>query len=181
MKKPITYLALVGVLVIIFGTIYVVVQQAQRSDANYPQIQMSEDMAAQIGSNKDPHLASTLTPVDMRASLAPFTIVYDAKGNVVSGSGYLDRKVPKAPAGMLSDSSGKTYNAVTWQPADGVRIASVTVQAGKYYVLSGRSLTEVEKNENRTLQLSIIGGILALLVVAAAVVAKTVASEPARH
>ena len=180
-RKQIVYLAIVGVLVVIFGTIYTVVQQAQRSDANYPQIQMAEDMAAQIDSNKDPHIASTLSPVDMQSSLAPFTIVYDQKGNVVSGSGYLGKKVPKAPLSMLEKSKGKTYNAVTWQPAGNVRIASVTVAAKDYYVLSGRSLTEVEKNENHTLQLSLIGGVLALLVVAAAVVAKTVAAEPARH
>lgn len=181
-RKVITYLAIVGVIVVIFGTIYAVVQQVQRSDANYSQIQMSEDMAAQIDSAKDPHIASTLTPVDMRASLAPFSIVYDKKGNVVSGSGYLDKKVPAASVGMLENSKGKTYNAVTWQPADGVRIASVTVATKSgYYVLSGRSLTEVEKNENHTLQLSLIGGILALLVVVAAIVARTVAAEPVQH
>ena len=109
MKKRITYLGILGVLVVIFGTIYGVVQQAQRSDANSPQIQMSEDMAAQVRGLKDPHLASTLAPVDMRNSLAPFTIIYDTKGKVVGGSGYLDKKVPKAPAGMLQDSQGKTY------------------------------------------------------------------------
>ncbi|MGH7192333.1 MAG: hypothetical protein ACREJM_02225 [Candidatus Saccharimonadales bacterium] len=190
MKKQINLVAIAAVLVIIFGTIYAAVQQGQRRDANYPQIQMAEDTAAQIDANKDPHAASLLGPVDMSSSLAPFTIVYDGKGNVVAGSGYLGKKVPKAPLDMLKASKGKTYHAVTWQPQTGVRIATVTVAAevqGKkttqdYYVMSGRSLTEVEKNENRTLWIAVAGGILSLLVVAAAVVVKSVLpGQPGRQ
>lgn len=177
-------LAVVGVLVVVFGTIYAAVQQAQRSDADYPQIQMSEDTAAQIRGGKDPHLSSLLAPVDMSESLAPFTIVYNSRGNVISGSGYLGKSVPRAPLSMLEDSKGKDYNAVTWQPRSGVRIATVTVAAQardkkntvQYYVMSGRSLEEVEKNENRTLLVAAIGGVLSLLIVAAAVFAKSIAA-----
>jgi hypothetical protein len=115
MKRLITLLAAVGVIIIIFGTIYGVVQQAQRNDANSPQIQMAEDTAAQIKGGADPYIASTLSPVNMRVSLAPFTIVYDGKGNPVSGNGYLDGKVPKAPLDMLQDSRSKDYHAVTWE------------------------------------------------------------------
>lgn len=163
MKKLIAGLAGVGILVIIFGTIYGVAQQIQRSDANSPQIQMAEDTAMQINSGKDPHVASILPPVNMNASLAPFTIVYDKNGNVVSGSGYLNGKVPKASLSMLKASNGKDYSAVTWEPQKDVRIAAVTVAAKDYYVLSGRSLTEVEKNESHTFQLAFIGGMVALL------------------
>lgn len=95
MKKLITVLAVIGIIVIVFGTMYGIVQQAQRNDANYPQIQMAEDTAALIGGGTDPYVASTLSPVNMKSSLAPFTIVYDKKGNVVSGSGYLNGKVPR--------------------------------------------------------------------------------------
>ena len=179
MKRQITALAVIGILVVIFGTMYAVVQQAQRSDANYPQIQMSEDMAAQINGSADPHIASTLSPVDMAASLAPFTIIYDAKGDVVSGSGYLHGKVPKVPLGLLSASRGETFNAVTWQPQKGVRVATVTVATKNYYVMSGRSLKEVEKNEDRTLVISLVGGVLSLLVFGAAIAARMLDVETA--
>ena len=177
MKKLIAGLSAVGILIIIFGTIYAVAQQVQRSDANYPQIQIAEDAAAEINTNHDPYTASILTPVDMRSSLAPFTIVYDKTGHVVSGSGYLNGKVPKAPLGMLADSKGETYHAVTWQPQKDVRIASVTVAAKNYYVLSGRSLTEVEKNETNTLQIALIGGILSVLALGVAIVARILGTE----
>ena len=169
LKRLITELAVVGILVVIFGTIYATVQQAQRRDANYPQIQLAEDTAAQLGTVNGPTAPSSMAPVDMKASLAPFVIVYDAKGRVVSGSGYLNGRVPSASLSMLQEARGQDYNAVTWQPANGVRIASVTVATKNYYVLSGRSLKEVEKNEDHTLQIAFVGGILALILVMAAV------------
>lgn len=183
-KQLINFVAALAILVVIFGTMYAVVQQSQRRDANYPQVQMAEDTAAQLKGGVDPYVASTLSPVDMQASLAPFTIVYDFKGNVVSGSGYLDKKVPKAPLGLLEASKGTTYHAVTWEPKGGVRIAAVVVPAQvtskkttkTYYVLSGRSLTEVEKNENKTLLITVVGGVLSLLIAAGAFYAKQLSS-----
>lgn len=177
MKPRITIATIVGLLVIIFGTIYVVVQQAQRNDANYPQIQLAEDQATQITRNNNPYVASAMAPVDMKSSLAPFVIVYDHSGKVVSGSGYLNGKVPKPPAGILSEAKGQAYNAVTWQPGNGVRIAAVTVTANNYYVLSGRSLTEVEKNESETFKLTFVGGMLSLLVLVAALVGRRVSGS----
>ena len=177
MKKLIAGLSVVGILIIIFGTIYAAVQQSQRSDANYPQIQIAEDQAAQIKNAYDSQAASSLSPVDMRSSLAPFTIIYNKTGQVVSGSGYLDGKVPQVPLGVLADAQGKTYNAVTWQPQKGVRIAAVVVAAKDYYVLSGRSLAEVEKNEDHTLQVTLIGGVLSLLLLGVAIVARILGTE----
>ena len=177
-RRYINFIAGIAALVVVFGTIYAVGQQAQRDNANYPQIQMAEDAAAQIKAGHDPHISSTLPPVDMDSSLAPFTLVYDAKGKVVSGSGYLGGKVPAAPLGLLQSAKGKDYNAQTWQPKDGVRIAAVTVTADKYYVLSGRSLTEVEKNENHTFWLAFMGGVLAMLILVVAIAARSVV--PAR-
>jgi hypothetical protein len=176
MKKLIAGLSAVGILVVIFGTIYTVVQQAQRNDANYPQVQIAEDTAAALNKG-DPPLAIAGGNVNIATSLAPFTIIYDKKGNIFLGSGYLNNKTPKAPPSMLAESRGKPYNAVTWQPQKGVRIASVTVAAKNYYVLSGRSLAQVEKNETHTLQLSLVGGILSLLVLGAAIVAIILVSD----
>lgn len=177
MKQRITLAAAIGVLVIIFGTIYGVGQQIQRSDANYPQIQLAEDKAAQLNTDPSAKFLRSLPHIDMRTSLAPFTIVYDKAGNVISGSGSLDGSVPKAPMGILTAAQGQPYHAVTWQPDKNVRIAAVTVDARGYYVLSGRSLTEVEKNESKTFRIALLGGILSLVVVGAAVVAKKAISK----
>src|SRR4051812_12961500 len=115
MKRLLPWFAAMGLLVVIFGTIYGVVQQAQRSDANYPQIQLAQNLAYTLDRRNE--LALPLDGhVDIAKNLAPFTIVYDKKGNVVSGSGYLDGKVPKAPLGTLKAAEGQDYHAVTWEP-----------------------------------------------------------------
>jgi hypothetical protein len=176
MKKLIAGLCAVGVLVIIFGTIYTAVQQAQRNDANYPQIQIAEDTAAALNKG-DPPVALANPNVNIATSLAPFTVIYDKKGNVFLSSGYLNNQAPKAPLSMLEASKGKTYHAVTWQPQKNVRIASVTVAAKGYYVFSGRSLTEVEKNETHTLQVALIGGILSMILLGAAIVVKVLGTD----
>lgn len=163
MKRFIPLFGAASILCIVFGTIYVTVQQAQRHDANYPQIQIAADAAAALDRGAKP--ASLVgQAVDLNSSLAPFLIIYDKSGHVVTGSGYLNQRLPPAPYGILTAAQGKAYHAVTWQPQERVRIASVTVAANSYYVLSGRSLEQVEANENETFGLALIGGIASLLV-----------------
>lgn len=172
MKKLIPWLGASLVVVITFGTIYAAVQQSQRRSANYPQIQIAEDAATALDKGAGPaSLASG--KVDIGRSLAPFIIVYDKSGKAVAGSGYLQGKIPQAPIGILAAAKGKDYSFVTWQPAGDARIAAVSVAAHNYYVLSGRSLKEVEKNENQTLQLVLLGGIASMLTLAVSFAAVT--------
>jgi len=166
MRKLSIWLGPAIILFIIFGTIYVVVQQAQRRDANYPQIQLAEDTALSLDQGTKP---ATLTTgnIDINISLAPFIEIYDKSGRALAGSGYLDGSLPAVPYGILTAANGKTYHMITWEPKSGIRIAAISVADQGYYVLSGRSLTEVEKNETATLQLSALGGLASLLVLAA--------------
>jgi len=167
-----TWFAVVLVIVIIFGTIYAVGQHGLRMDANMPQIQLAEDTAAQLTKGAQP-AALVQGSVAMDKSLAPFTNIYDQYGNSIVGEGMIDGTVPAFPGGVLKASQGVSYHTVTWQPQNGVRIAAVAVQAGNYYVVSGRSLTEVEKNEDQALQLSALGGIASLVVLSIAVLLGT--------
>jgi hypothetical protein len=161
MKKYASILTIGFILVIIFGTIYVTVQQSQRSGADWPQIQLAEDGAVLLNKNQPPRMFSG-TFVDISKSLATFTNIYDLAGDPVTGSGYLNGSLARVPKGILTAADGTDYHHVTWEPKSGIRIAAVTVRADKYYVLSGRSLGDVEKNESKTLVLSIVGGLLSL-------------------
>ena len=118
-------------------------QQSWRQGANLPQDAMAHAVASDLLSGKKP---SDVTQgyIDMSNNLAPFVIIYDQFGKVVSGNGYLDNSVPQVPIGVLAASKGGKTNKVTWQPNSTVRIASVSVQSGNYYVLGGRSLKDVE-------------------------------------
>src|SRR4051812_19810300 len=109
MRKYLPWLGTLLVLIVGFGTVYAAVQQSQRSAANSPQIQLAQDSSAELNRSDDPDFLLT-GHVDFKNSLAPFTIIYDKKGNVVTGSGFLDGKVPKAPIGVLEAAKGKDYS-----------------------------------------------------------------------
>lgn len=167
MKKNLHWFSALAILVIIFGTIYAVVQQSQRLDANDPQIRLAEDTAEALNNGVKP-TALPQGKVDMNKSLAPFVIIYDTNGEVVTGNGYLNNEIPKVPKGVLTSADDKEYNAVTWQPTSDLRFAAVTVKANGFYVLGGKSLRQVEKNETRTLLLTFLGGIAAAAVLGGA-------------
>jgi hypothetical protein len=164
-KRKSVYLAIVIIVItIVFGTIYVIGQQSLRIGANSPQIQIAEDAAVALNNGTNP-VSFANNKVDMGESLSPFIIIYDKSGKVVSGDGYLNNKIPSVPFGVLQNSVGKDYSFVTWQPQSNVRIASVSVSAENYFVFSGRSLKEVEKQEQSQLQFAEFGWALSVIVV----------------
>jgi hypothetical protein len=151
------------IITIIFGTIYITQQQSLRISANSPQIQLAEDTAVSLNNGTNP-VSFADNRVDMGNSLAPFIVIYSKSGRVVSGNGYLDNKLPTVPIGVLQHSDGKDYSFVTWQPQSNVRIASVSVSAKNYYVLAGRSLKEVEKQEQSQLEFAVLGWVASIIV-----------------
>ena len=172
MKKNIKPLSALLILIVIFGTIYAVSQQMLRDNADYPQIQISVDSANKLNQGILPKSLTT-GYINLNYSLAPFTIIYNKLGQVVSGNGYINGHIPRVPLGVLSDSNNSYYHRVTWQPNSNLRIAAVIASANKYYVLSGRSLKIVEENENHTLLLSFIGGIIsAIILLCASIISK---------
>jgi len=165
MKRLGPWLGALAILVIIFGTIYGVTQQIQRNDADWPQIQLAEDAALSLNNGASPSKL-TANRVDMSRSLTPFVIIYDKSGKPVAGNGYISGHLAHAPLGILQTAQGKDFYRITWQPDNNVRIAAVTVQADHYYVLSGRNIKQVERNESESFKLAFIGGLLSLVVLA---------------
>lgn len=163
MRKSYYWIVAWLILVVVFGTIYAVVQQAQRTQANWPQIQLAEDAAAQLDAGKS-FKSVVGSNFDISDSLAPFINIYDRQGRVLAGSGELHGRLVVPPVGILQQSDHKPYHWVSWQPNDQTRVAAVTVSAENYYVLSGRNLREVEKNESLTFQLAFAGGVLASVI-----------------
>ncbi|HXH27029.1 MAG TPA: hypothetical protein VNG90_03965 [Candidatus Acidoferrum sp.] len=166
-----------AIITVIFGTVYTVGQQMLRSDANDPQIQMSEDMAAKLNGGASPQSLVT-GKVDVSKSLAAFVQVYDSGGALVAGNAYIGDSQPIVPTGVLTASNGVPYNLVTWQPQAGVRIASVEVKANNFYVLAGRNLLEVEKREDHSMLLSALGWLAASGIFAALWVARLLCLRP---
>lgn len=136
------------------GLTYVTGQQILRQGANDPQIQISEDTASLLASGKTLP-ATAFTPViDIAKSLSPYFIIYDDSGNPMGSTGLLDGKIPTVPPGVIAYTKEHGQDRITWQPRPGVRSAIVITHVNTGlggFVLSGRSLREVEKREDQIL------------------------------
>jgi hypothetical protein len=162
LRHVLSTLSIYFIITVIFGTIYVTTQQALRAGANDPQIQIAEDTAIKLKSGVTP--ASLLKEkIQINESLSPFLQIYDSHQKLVAGNGYLHNIQPIIPDGVTTATRYKSYNAVTWQPAPDIRIASVSVQADGFYVVSGRNMKEVEQRETHTLALTTFGWLMAML------------------
>jgi hypothetical protein len=156
------------------GLAYALVQQDLRSGANDPQIQMAEDAALALDAGAQPMSLVGASNVDIAESLAPFLVVFDRSGAVLATDGQLDGHAPLPPLGMLEAAQASGSNRVTWQPRQGVRIATVSVRWSGGTVMAGRSLREVEIREDAALQIALAAWLvmLASLAVAALVAAR---------
>jgi hypothetical protein len=180
MKRYIPFGVVAVVVTILFGTAYGIGQQILRLSANDPQIQLAHEVAMQLDQGARAEDVVGAYKINLAQSLASFVVVYDKKSNPVAGTGYLDGVRPKVPVGVLKAADNHSDNRVTWQPKDGVRIASVSVAAKNYYVLAGRSLREVESREQKIFQIAVSGWVAALLITIMAFVARDQYAERLR-
>lgn len=128
---------------------YVAVQQSLRLGLNEPQLQMAQDIAAQLNSDKStPQSLVPTTIIDESQSLSPFVTIINKNGDVLATSGKIGDVVPLPPLSAFEDSQKRSNHWFTWQHDDGkVRDAAVVVpfngkQSG--YVLVARSTAQVE-------------------------------------
>ena len=133
MRQLLYWLCAALVITALYTTIGGVIQNVLRSGADDPQLQLAEDAAAHLGqgtTTANPSGAS----VDIAASLAPFLIVYDRQGRVVSSSAELNGVTPTLPDGVLTSMPVGGEKKVTWQPQAGVRVAAVVVATEQGYI-----------------------------------------------
>ena len=179
MKKYYTGFAVVAIITVLFGSMYAVGQQSLRLSANDPQLQLADDAAAALKAGKSPDEVVS-GQVDIATSLAPFVIIYTDEGKVVTGSGFLDGVVPTVPYGVLTHALPGADNIITWQPRPGVRVASVSASAGDYYVLSGRSLREVEHRADTLFLIAAPGWLVCIAILLGYMVASSPKMRPTR-
>lgn len=161
------WLVFVVLLTIIFGTLYVSIQQVLRQSANDPQIALSEDLAQNRSQRSDGSTLELGGPtVDIRSSLQPFIMEFNDKGvlqqtNLNLEEFYRDTKqIVTVPPGVFEYTRNHKQDRFTWQPFSNVRIATVvTYFKGKSsgFVLVGRSLREVEAREENMMKLVGLG------------------------
>lgn len=149
---------------ILFGTVYVVAQQVDRSQANDAPLRLASQVAAELSEGKTTTIDAQ-PRVDLARSLAPFVVVENAKGVATSGSGYLNDALVSLPPGVLSNAGKTGEDNVTWQPAPGLRFATVTLRSDGQFVSAGQSLAPSEDRVGNYQLLIGFGWLLSMVVI----------------
>ena len=95
-----SYFLVIAVITVISGTIYTSVQQAYRTGANDPQVQIARNINLKLQHGKSIENFFTDT-VDIAQSLSVFSSLYDPAGKLIRSSGYLRNKMPAVPEGSF--------------------------------------------------------------------------------
>jgi hypothetical protein len=157
------------VLSLLGGLCMQVTQQLLRKGADQPQQQMVDLAASRLAGGET--LDQVIPPayVELGRDLQPFLIYYNDRGEPLHGTGYLDQKLPSPPPGVFEYLRSHPTDAITWQPRNNLRIATVLQrvngpQAG--FLLAGRDMVLVEKQESLLYHLSVVSWIIVLALLA---------------
>jgi hypothetical protein len=160
MQRVIGWLTAAVITTLIFGSVYVSLQQLGRRSADAAPAAAAAAQVQLIGS--EPLGAPRL---ELGPDSGVFIIVYGEDDKPTSGTVTLHGSLP-VPAGVLRAARTSGTDAVTWQPEPGLRMAVVARLAAGKVVVAGQSLTPFE-DRDRMVLLFLSAGWLGSLVVLA--------------
>ena len=155
------WLPVAGAATVLAFAIYAGVQQAQRTGADDPQLQIARDAAAALASGASPQEVASGPQVDVAHSLAPWLAIYGADGTPLAATGSYGGKPPVIPDRARSDAQGGELT-FTWEPIDGLRLATVVEPYPGGTVVAARSMQLVEQREARTLEIAAVAWLAAM-------------------
>jgi sensor histidine kinase regulating citrate/malate metabolism len=132
-------------LTLLISAVYVGIQQLNRLSENEPLVQIATEVANSLENDQETNLS--LPIIDIQKSQSLFVILYDSEQQPIKYNAKLGQNPAFPPIGILESAKQYGENRVTWQPAKGLRFATVTVYYNgtkSGYVLVGKSLTEAE-------------------------------------
>jgi hypothetical protein len=127
---------------------YVVAQQTIRRAADHPQVEMARAAVTRLDSGASPDSVLPTTGVDIASSQDAYLIVVGTEGKVLASSATLGGVPPVPPAGVFDYVRTHGEDAISWEPAPGVRSAIVIDSFKGGFVVAGRSLKDTEELEN---------------------------------
>ncbi len=131
------------IILLIFSTIYLVMQQTLRLEANQQPLRI----ASQIQSNwVNGQIMDTsfLPKVELSDSAYAFGAVFNENGEVLSTNATFKGSDLDIPTGVLSKARNSGLDKVTWQPDSTHRFAIVAMAQANNVFVAGQSLRPTE-------------------------------------
>lgn len=143
------WLAVVGSATLVLGAAYGMVLQSTRQAANDLPLTTSQTAKIQIEKGSAPESVVPNSTVNLRKNDNLFIIVTDSKAQLLAGSAFLDDRIPLPPIGVFNYTKVHGIDEITWQPAEGVRLATVVTtyknSSSEGYLITGQSLKPAER------------------------------------
>lgn len=163
MQRISSWVAAAVIVTIVFGTVYLTLQQIGRRAVNDAP---AAALAAQIQQlDSDP---ATGPRLELTKDSGTFLIVYGDDNKPVFTTVTLHGEVPDLPAGVLDTARTAGTDAVTWQPEPDLRMAVVARHAARRVVVAGQSLTPFENSDRWTQLILATGWLISMMVLGAA-------------
>ncbi|HEY5583826.1 MAG TPA: hypothetical protein VIK78_04960 [Ruminiclostridium sp.] len=125
--------------------VYLVAQQSLRLGANELPSQLAIETSIKLQNGQSIKEAIPTEKVNIEKSLNAFVMVYDSNKILIATSGIIGNSQLVYPKGVLDNVSQKGEVRVTWQPATGLRFATVAIKYNNEYIVAAHSLSETEK------------------------------------
>lgn len=125
---------------------YLIAQQTLRISANDRPVQASIETSINLNNGMSPSEAIPSDKVDIDSSLNVFVLIYGSDKKLIVTNGIKKEGTVSYPTGVLVHAKETGDHRVTWQPATGIRYASVVRKTNGYYVIAAQSLSETEKH-----------------------------------
>ena len=142
------WLTFVGVSIILIGTAYAMVQQSTRLAANDLPMAAAQTAKHELESGSQPNDVIPAVKTNLRSDSTVFLTITDNAEHVLASSATLDGQPSLPPAGTFAFTKDHGSDHFTWQPKDGVRLATYMMRYGTSpndgFIVAGRSLKQAE-------------------------------------
>ncbi len=146
------WLRVVGVSTIILLGSYTLVQQSTRLSANDAPLAAAQTAKHQLENGMKAQQVVPATPTNLKTDSTIFITVVDSSRNVLASSAQLDGAPTLPPSGTFDTATKKGSNWFTWEPENGVRLATqvlpYSLGSSSGYVVAGQSLKQAEDRIN---------------------------------
>jgi hypothetical protein len=155
------WLAIMGAATLIIGGCYTMVQQSTRLGADDLPLATAQTVKYQLDNGAAPQDVVPSRTIDLKTNNNVFVIIADSDHHVIASSAILEGQSPLPPAGTFNYTSAHGTDRFTWQPKQGVRLATRVVSYGQSpnsgFVITGQSLKPFEDRINVYTELGLDG------------------------